>query len=136
MRYHHLLSHTQPYEINYTNSKLVRYLYIYKNTHELVIKRHQMNPSLKIQGGWKQFYTSNGKLVRFYVPLGVKRRRGYCPKCKVWFTLCPLEEKLPIYHHYFCANRCKLTPNGRCQYTAMGLKPPSCGAEIGRIPKC
>ena len=95
-----------------------------------------MNPSLKVQGGWKQFYISNGKLVRFYVPLGVKRRRGYCPKCKVWFTLCPFEEKLPIYHHYLCANRYRLTPDGKCQYVAMGLKPPSCGAEIGRAPKC
>jgi len=95
----------------------------------------------KLTGGWKKFKTRDGKIIEFFVPLGTKRKRRYCPKCKTTFNVCPFEENKRLVHHFLCSNRCKII-NGMCQYTYMSkqlgikIEPPTCGTIVGRHRTC
>jgi transcriptional regulator NrdR family protein len=96
----------------------------------------------------RSFKTASGKEIKFLIPLG-KRKRRYCPKCKVKFTVCPLEQNKHLVHHYLCSNKCKLPKLGKCPYnetekvsretlqpSKINNHPPSCGTIIGKPRHC
>jgi len=95
-----------------------------------------LNQKIQITGGWKEFKTRNGKIIRFFVPLGTKRKRRYCPTCKTTFMVCPYEEHLRLVHHFYCSNRCLATKGKGCPYLNEKIEPPGCGTIVGRHRTC
>jgi len=91
---------------------------------------------VEVTGGWKEFTTRTGEKIRFFVPLGTKRKRRYCPTCKTTFAVCPYEEHLRIVHHFYCSNRCKATISRGCPYLRNEIPPPGCGTMVGRHRTC